>query len=79
MGLGLITTNMPGCKDVVIDDYNGKLINIKDPEDLAEKMILLGTNAQALRKFAINAQEKVKEFSLDLVTNKYHEVYKQLF
>ncbi|HEY7867084.1 MAG TPA: glycosyltransferase, partial [Psychromonas sp.] len=79
MGLALIATDMPGCKDVVIDDYNGKLVNIKDPEDLAKKMILLGTNKSIRHKFAINAEEKVKEFSLDIVTNKYDQVYQQFF
>lgn len=79
MGLALIATNMPGCKDVVIDDYNGKLVNIKDADDLAKKMIFLGTNNKILDKFSINAKEKVKEFSLDIVTSKYDEVYKQFF
>ena len=79
MGLGLITTNMPGCKDVVIDDYNGKLVNIKDAEDLYKKMIYLDANKERLNQYTINAKEKVKEFDLDIVVEKYDEVYKNFF
>ena len=79
MGLGLITTNMPGCKDVVIDDYNGKLVNIKDAEDLYEKMSYLGTDKERLHQYAVHAKEKVKEFDLDIVVEKYHEVYQKTF
>ncbi len=38
MELPLITTNTPGCKEVVQDGYNGYLVNIKDQIDLAQKM-----------------------------------------
>jgi glycosyltransferase involved in cell wall biosynthesis len=77
IGLGLITTNMPGCKDVVIDDYNGKLVHIKDPDDLYKKMIYVGTNNEVLHKFSLNAKKKVKEFDLDIVVDKYHKIYKK--
>jgi len=79
MGLGLIATNMPGCKDVVIDDYNGKLISIKDAEDLYEKMIYLGTNKERLNQYAFHAKEKVKEFDLNIVVKKYREIYLKFF
>jgi len=78
MGLALITTNMPGCKDVVTDGYNGKLININDEHDLSEKMIYIAENEEELEKYQQNSQEKVKEFDLDLVVKNYHEVYKNL-
>lgn len=78
MGLGLITTNMPGCKDVVIDDYNGKLVNIKDAEDLYEKMVYIGGNNEVLHQYSFNAKHKVKEFDLNIIVNKYHKIYKHL-
>jgi len=78
MGLGLLATNMPGCKDVVIDNYNGNLIEIEDPHDLSEKMIYIAENNKRLEKYKYNAQEKVKEFDLNKVVNAYHEIYKKL-
>ncbi len=78
MGLGLITTNMPGCKDVVSDGYNGKLVNIKDADDLYEKMVYLGTNNDVLYQYALNAKEKVKEFDLNIVVDKYSNIYQKI-
>ena len=35
----IITTDMPGCREVVENEKNGYLCRVKDPEDLAIKMI----------------------------------------
>lgn len=78
LGLPLITTNMPGCKDVVSDEFNGKLINIKDSKDLYEKIVYLAENEDLLDKFSKNAKEKVKEFDLSIVVSEYNEVYQTI-
>ena len=39
MGKPLITTNVPGCKETVIDGHNGFLCEVRDAADLAAKMI----------------------------------------
>lgn len=59
MGRGIITSNSVGCKDTVIDGYNGFLIEKKDVKAMSEKciyaiehfdeMVVMGQNA---RKFA---------------------------
>ncbi len=77
MGLGLITTNMPGCKDVVIDEYNGKLISIKSERDLASKMIYMAEDKK-LDIYKQNSQKKVKEFDLGVVVQGYDKVYKRI-
>jgi glycosyltransferase involved in cell wall biosynthesis len=78
MGLAIITTDMPGCKDVVTDGYNGKLVKTKDNKDLYEKMVFLGTHPEEIAMYAENAKEKVKEFDLGIVVNEYDKVYKSL-
>ena len=78
MGLGLITTNMPGCKDVVIDDYNGKLIAIKSERDLASNMIYMAEDIERLNIYKKNSQKKVEEFDLNVVVNGYDNVYKRI-
>ncbi|MCK4440875.1 MAG: hypothetical protein KAU90_02640, partial [Sulfurovaceae bacterium] len=77
MGLGLITTNMPGCKDVVIDEYNGKLIAINSYRDLASKMIYMAENKK-LDIYKKNSLKKVKEFDLGVVVQGYDKVYKRI-
>jgi len=76
LGLPLITTDMPGCKDVVENEYNGKLVKIKDSNDLYEKIISLAEDQELMNEFSINAKEKVKLFDLDIIVASYDKVYK---
>jgi glycosyltransferase involved in cell wall biosynthesis len=78
MGLGLITTNMPGCKDVVIDEYNGKLVEINSYRALASNMIYMAEDIEKLNIYKANSQKKVKEFDLNLVVKGYDRVYKRI-
>lgn len=39
MAKPIIATNVPGCTNVVFDHENGYLCNLKDPKDLADKML----------------------------------------
>jgi glycosyltransferase involved in cell wall biosynthesis len=41
LGKPLIATNVPGCKEVIIDNFNGYLCEVKNAEDLAQKMFHL--------------------------------------
>jgi glycosyltransferase involved in cell wall biosynthesis len=41
MGKPLITTNVPGCKETVVDGHNGYLCQVRDAADLAAQMIRL--------------------------------------
>lgn len=55
----ILTTNRPGCKEVVINDWNGKLFEAKNHKDLASKVLALSFETlQATkgnsRKFAEN-------------------------
>ena len=78
MGLALITTNMPGCKDVVSDEYNGKLIEVENAIDLSSIMIYMAEDEERLKRFKRNSKEKVKEFDLNLVVKNYHDIYQKL-
>lgn len=39
MSIPCIATNVPGCKHLIIDNYNGLLCDAKSPKSLSEKMI----------------------------------------
>ena len=70
MGLPIITTDSVGCKETVVDQYNGYLIPIKDSEALAEKMKLflqnpdyvatMGANSRKLAELKFSEEEKIK-------------------
>jgi len=78
MGLPLVTTNIPGCKEVVDDNKNGFLIRPKDTEDLAEKIETLIKDEGLRVRFGKNSKEKIlKEFDEKNVVKKYIEqIYK---
>ncbi len=78
MGLGIVTTDMPGCNDVVENDWNGYLVPTKSADQLAEKIILLAEDDEKLQLFGERNKEKVKAFSLDIVVNEYFNVYHKL-
>jgi len=73
MGKPLIATDVPGCRQAVIDGHNGYLCKVKDPQDLAramrQMMELSSTNRQAM----IQASRKLAEevFDEKLVVQKY--------
>ncbi len=79
IGRPIITTNSIGCKETVIEGYNGFLIPIKNSKVLAERLkklfddtqlrILMGKNSRLLAE---------KDFSIENVIIKHLEIYKQL-
>ncbi|MGB9855706.1 MAG: glycosyltransferase family 4 protein [Caldisericum exile] len=75
MAKPIITTDAPGCRDVVNDCVNGYLCKVKDAKDLAdkmEKMINLSVNER--RAMGKAGREKmIREFDEKIVINKYLE------
>ncbi len=79
MSKPIVTTNAPGCKEVVDDGVNGFLVTIKDYESLAEKIGILIDNKELKEKFGKNSREKaVNEFDIKIVVDKYLEVYEEI-
>ena len=80
MAKPIITTNVPGCKEVVDDGVNGYLCEVKDADSLAEqmkKMILLSDEAR--REMGRRGREKViSEFDEKIVIEKYREAIASL-
>ncbi len=69
----IIATDVPGCNNVVQNDFNGLLCRLKDSNDLAEKMkVMAGLEDQKLKTFGLNGRAKMElEYDESLVINKY--------
>lgn len=80
MGKPIITTNVPGCKEIVEHGVNGLLCNVRDVRDLAdkiEKMINLSKKERDL--MGKKGREKIlKEFDERIVINKYLKTIKRI-
>jgi len=74
-GIPCITTNVPGCKDVIIDNYNGLLIQPKCSKSLMVAMDkMLNFNHAKLLLLGENARKNVIEkFSMEIVNSIYLE------
>jgi len=76
----IITTNVPGCQEVVEDGLNGYLCNVKDADSLADQMKkIMALSNKERREMGRKGREKVvKEFDERLVIGKYKEAIKYL-
>ena len=72
-GRPIITTNRPGCKEVVEDGFNGYLIECKDTKALKEKVEkFINLTFEEKKQMGLNARKKVeKEFDRQIVINAY--------
>lgn len=75
-GLAIITTNMPGCREVVVDGETGVLIAPRDAVKLAAAMENFITNPGIMRKLGLNARKKAEaEFSVETVIDKHLAIF----
>jgi len=72
-GRPIITTNRPGCREVVDDGVNGYLVEEKNGEDLIEKIeMFLSKSIEERKQMGIAGRRKVeKEFDRQIVIDKY--------
>ncbi len=76
----IITTDVPGCHQVVKDNYNGLLCQAMDACDLANTMDRMAKlDDGTLRKFGMNGRKKMEqEFDESLVIDKYLQTIEEL-
>lgn len=76
----IITTNRPGCADVVDDGVNGYLIQEKNSQDLIDKMCkFIDMTWEARRDMGLAGRAKVeREFDRQIVVDQYIRELKEL-
>ncbi|TAF32906.1 MAG: glycosyltransferase family 1 protein [Cytophagales bacterium] len=69
----LVATNVPGCTETVLDGYNGFLCEVRNAEDLADKMWKMYTlTPEKLKEMGHNSRKLVEEkFDMRIVITKY--------
>lgn len=71
VGRPIITTNAPGCRETVQDGVNGFLVEVKDVESLAEKMIWLIEHPTEAKNMGRRSREMVESrFDVRIVNKK---------
>ncbi|MBL8516662.1 MAG: glycosyltransferase family 4 protein [Betaproteobacteria bacterium] len=75
-GLPIVTTDMPGCREICRHGENGYLIAPRDPEALAEAIFRLVGNRPLAQSFGARSREiAVSDFSEPIVLERTIDVY----
>ncbi|CAA6820041.1 MAG: Alpha-1,3-N-acetylgalactosamine transferase PglA (EC [uncultured Sulfurovum sp.] len=79
MAKPIVTTNTVGCREVVIDGYNGFLVSIKNSQALSNKIEILINETDKRKVMGENGRILVtKEFDVNEVVKQYVELYIEL-
>jgi len=78
-GRAIVTTNSPGCREIVRDGENGFLVPARNAGALAEAIRLLLVDSELRIRMAKSSREiAVREFSEGLVVRQNLDVYREL-
>lgn len=72
-GRPIITTDKPGCKELVVDGYNGFMIKQKDAQDLIDKLNkFIGLSFEEKKEMGINGRKYIEDkYDRNIVVNTY--------
>lgn len=78
-GLPLITTDVPGCNEVVTHEIDGLLIPVKNAEALADSILKLYSNPELCSRLGKAARHKaITQFDHKIVIRKTFDIYDEL-
>lgn len=76
-GLPIVTTDTPGCREVVQEGFNGFLVPVRDSRALAEALAKLIENSKLRTWMGKNSRERaIKEFSSSVINRQVLDVYR---
>lgn len=78
-GLPLVTTDVPGCREVVIDGENGFVVPVRNPEKLAEAIERLIATPELRQTMGARSRQLVMEkFTTQHVIDATLEIYREV-
>lgn len=79
MARPVITTNVPGCRDAIIDKQTGLLVSVYSDIELANAILYLIKHPEEALNFGECGRLLAeKEFSIDIVVDKHIDIYRKL-
>ena len=75
VGLPIVATNVRGIPEIIKDGENGFLVDPKDAEGIAEKVLQFLANDDLRQRISRNNKERVKGYSWESAIEKLEEVY----
>ncbi len=76
MSLPIITTNVPGCNDIIINEHSGLLVPLRNKEKLKSAIKKYLKNPELAIQFGENARKIVsKNFTVEIINNQILNIY----
>ena len=78
-GLPLIATDVPGCREICIENYNGLLVPARSSSHLSAAIERIVYDYKIQKKFGKNSFRLVKNnFSDEIISKEFLKLYKSL-
>ncbi|MEC9491595.1 glycosyltransferase family 4 protein [Flexistipes sp.] len=77
-GLPVVATKAGGLPELVKDNYNGYLCNVKDYKGVADKSVILLNNKEKMQRFSLNSLEISEEYGDKNMNEKYKNLYQKI-
>lgn len=71
----VVGTNIRGIRDLVIDEYNGYLVQVEDSQETADKIEILKNDKNLRNEFGENAYNLVKNYSINKVLGQIQGIH----
>ena len=79
MELPIITSNVPGCRDIVIHEETGLLVNREDPKSIEKAIIRLMKNKELCKIYGKEARKHViRNFTNKIINQETLDLYQNL-
>jgi len=76
-GLPIVATKVGGIPNIVEEGVNGYLVNAKNSEEIADRLLTLLQNDEIREKISANNREKAKLYTWDEITTKVEKEYQK--
>jgi glycosyltransferase involved in cell wall biosynthesis len=78
-GCAVVTTDVPGCREAVVDGQTGDIVPPRDIEALAGALVRLMQDGGMRQRYAVQGEEyAARSFGIDAVVNSTMEIYRDL-
>ena len=78
-GKAIVTTDVPGCRDVVEHNVSGLIVPVRDSQALADAIGTLADNSERRAGMGAAARSRaLKEFDKDIIVRRTIEVYEEI-
>lgn len=74
-GLPIIVTRVRGLQEIIKDGENGFLVEPKNPEQIAEKVLMLLEDEELRERISRNNKKRVNDYSWESIVERVEEVY----